>query len=523
MTGFPLLNKDETVKKLNRKNRSGLLVFVVLAGLFVAPDLTIAQTQNAQAPTDDTIGFWVVEALREDPRVRFSGIRVKTENVIVTLTGTVVSLAERNYAPLISMKIQGVRGVVNQLEVQTANRPDGDVVRDVQRRILLSSSIRIQGLDVKANAGTVRLAGTVGSLSQRHEVALLASEVHGVKVITNEITVAFTTRRSDAEISKDIEAAMRRDVYLNTLPIEITVTKGAVVLTGEVGNAYQKERASQESRRVANVAAIDNQLTVAWWRERGVRGDMPRPTDGELQDDVYAELDQDARIDAANISVSSAGGHVTLRGTVPSYYQKQLAEQDALGVAGALWVSNLLGVTSAWRKDEDIASDVVFGLQSDYLLRNEGIGVRVTDGAVTLTGSVDMANEKVHAADIASRIRGVQSVNNKISVSLATKFRDAALVSRVKTRLLSNWETRWVAGSIHVAVENGRVTLTGSVNRWSEWSEAQRVAFLTDGVSSVDNRLGVKTVSYRWEDWYQDSSSQQGLPRYRLYFIERPF
>jgi osmotically-inducible protein OsmY len=151
------------VKKLNRKNRSGLLVFVVLAGLFVAPDLTIAQTQNAQAPTDDTIGFWVVEALREDPRVRFSGIRVKTENGIVTLTGTVVSLAERNYAPLISMKIQGVRGVVNQLEVQTANRPDGDVVRDVQRRILLSSSIRIQGLDVKANAGTVRLAGTVGS------------------------------------------------------------------------------------------------------------------------------------------------------------------------------------------------------------------------------------------------------------------------------------------------------------------------------------------------------------------------
>lgn len=508
---------------MNRCHRgwSGLLYKTMIAGLLITASVANAQ----EPPTDSTIAFWVVEALREDPRVRFSNIKVASEHGVVRLTGSVFSLAESQYARLIALKIQGVRKVSNQLMVESLDRSDADIVADVRRRILQSSSVRLRGLKITGDAGQVVVAGTVNSLPQREEATLLASEVRGVRGVRNEMEISFPNHRPDAEVAKDIEAAMKRDVYLNTLPINIAVDDGVATLEGTVGNAYQRERATQEARRVENVIAVDNRLEVDWLRERGVRDEMPRPSDEELKIAVRAELAQDLRIDAADISVAAIEGHVSLRGSVGSFYEKQLATQSAMSVAGALWVSNLLAVRVDWREDREITSDVVFGLQSDYLLRNQRISVRVADGAVTLSGTVNSANEKVHAADVAGRVRGVRSVSNALEVAWTPKFRDAAIADRVKTRLLANWETRWVAGKIKVKVESGKVTLNGVVNTWGQWREAGRIAYLTDGVWSVDNQLAIDNVDYRWEEWFSDSPPiyNDAYPEYRNYFFERRF
>ena len=72
------------------------MIFAVLS----APSTCFAQ----ERPSDEAIAVWIVDALREDPRVRFSDIQVSSQNGVVRLTGSVFSLAESQYARLSSTK-----------------------------------------------------------------------------------------------------------------------------------------------------------------------------------------------------------------------------------------------------------------------------------------------------------------------------------------------------------------------------------------------------------------------------------
>ncbi len=502
--------------------RSGHRLLIGL--LFIGTTLQ-SQLTAQEPPTDDTITFWVVEALREDPRVRFSNVVVASEQGTVALTGSVFSLAESHYARLIALKIQGVRRVSNQLTVETPERPDSELVDDLRRRILQSSSLRVQGLAITANAGQILIKGNVSSLTQREQATLLASEIRGVRAIENEMQVVFTSKRSDDEIASDVEGAMRRDVYLNTLPINISVGNGVVVLTGTVGNAYQRERATQEVRRVANVADVDNRLEVQWLLERGVRGALPRPSDQDLKIAVEAELVENLRINASDISVSATDGHISLRGSVGSFAEKQLAGESVMSVAGALWVSNLLAVRIKSRDDAEIANDIQFAFRSDYLLRGQELNVHVLSGAATLSGNLASANQKVHAAELAGRVRGVRLVNNAIAVLWTPKYRDAEIDARLKSRMQANFETRWVANQIKVDVESGKVTLIGACENLAQKREAGRVASLTDGVWAVDNQLTVENANYRWDAWHSDTPPiyYDAYPEYSVQFLERRF
>ena len=66
-------------------------------------------------------------------------------------------------------------------------------------------------------------------------------------------------------------------------------------------------------------------------------------SDGELQTRVRLFLGS-SPITFRSIHVSADGGHVTLRGTVCSFYHKQLAQEFARRVAGVRQVTNELEV-----------------------------------------------------------------------------------------------------------------------------------------------------------------------------------
>ena len=223
-----------------------------------------------------------------------------------------------------------------------------------------------------------------------------------------------------------------------------------------------------------------------------MRKNTPITTDSQLKTRVRDELYQDMRVEPFEVTVDASFGWVTLRGSVPTYFQRGIAEQDANDVVGVTGVTNLLTVGPFPRSDYAIKSEIVSDIASDYSLNGEDIAVRVNRGVVTLTGNVNEYHEKYHATDVASRVKGVMNVVNLLEVNRSPKFTDAALVQRIKDRLDRDDETRWVADQIHVSVDAGKATLTGNVNYWSERDEARHVAFLTDGIWSVDNQLKVQ-------------------------------
>ncbi|MGO8744996.1 MAG: BON domain-containing protein [Thermoguttaceae bacterium] len=485
---------------MNTRAKYVACVFAALIATFLSPPLVRA------AVPDIDINYNVKDALLTDSRVDGSGILATTASGIVTLSGSVGNLAAKTYAVSEAKKINGVLGVIDNITVKPIFRWDTDISNAVSRRILNSAVIKSQGLSVACKDGVVTLSGTVASYSEEQQAGLLASEVRGVKEVKNNIVTKWSSTRSDLEIKNDAAAAIGRDVYLAGLPITVTVQDGIVSLSGSVGNAYEKDRAVDDVRWISNVTDVKNSLTVEWYENSAAKSENKTPADEALKQAVRNSLDQDSRIVANQITLRTFFGEVTLDGSVFSEYEKRVAEQNVKNVVGVGWVTNNLFVRADQREDWAIEDDVRFNLNTDAVMEGFGLGASVNNGIVTLTGKVHSSSQWWHAHDIASRVRGVKAVIDKIAVSEANDIngtnwnRDAYLVKSIKTRLRTDWGTWWALNKINVTVRNGVATLEGNVGTWQVRQEAGDLALHTIGISEVDNRLTVEGVAYHWDE-----------------------
>lgn len=454
----------------------------------------------ASAPSDATIQTWVQKALRNDPRVT-TPIDVSTLDGIVTLQAALPNLAEKRYAVLEAQKISGVRGVIDKLSIEPEFRYDADIRSDIADRLADSPLKDIRGLAVTVDEGMVTLRGTVASWSEKQQAGLLASEVLGVRRVFNDTEIVYGEPRTSDQIRQDVRAALDRDVYLVGLPVNVDAAEGNVTLTGSVGSVFAKERATQDAW-VDGVDQVHNEISVVWWKDNGARRKYAMPSDDQIAESVRSELFQDLRITAPyEIGVTSEQGHVSLSGTVPTYFEKRLAAENARDVVGVGWVTNYLQVKTAPRSDQTIRADILKRFDSDFLTNGQDLQVRVKDGVVSLTGNTNTFDERSHAVDLAGTVPGVTEIYDGIQVNRVWQYTDSALARRIADRLESHDATRQAASQVKVKVDQGIVTLTGNVRDWSERKEAGKVAFLTDGVLGVRNELTVDGYSYPWDEW----------------------
>ena len=91
-----------------------------------------------------------------------------------------------------------------------------------------------------------------------------------------------------------------------------------------------------------------------------------------LRAEIAAELSWDPRVDGTDITVSVAGGRVTLHGTVTRFRHKREAEKAAQRVYGVTAISNFVEVRipdSDRRPDADVRADVREVLALSDLIR----------------------------------------------------------------------------------------------------------------------------------------------------------
>lgn len=129
------------------------------------------------------------------------------------------------------------------------------------------------------------------------------------------------------------------------------------------------------------------------------------------------------------------------------------------------------------------------------------LDVAVSDGVVTLRGTVDNSVEKDLAAELARGVDGVRSVDNQLQVKdgsartdsgheLLQRVNDANLTAKVKSQLLWNANTQGLR--IDVDTEDGVVTLRGKVASSAEADLAKLIARNTSGVREVRSELQVE-------------------------------
>jgi len=214
-------------------------------------------------------------------------------------------------------------------------------------------------------------------------------------------------------------------------------------------------------------------------------------TDSELQRGVMEALAWEPSIDAAGIGVSTESWIVMLTGTVKSLPQKWTAVRAAQRVAGVKAVTDAIIVKlpgDSERSDADIARAAVNALDWNVSVPRNRVKVVVEHGRITLDGDVRFHYEKIAAERAVRHLIGVTGVSNLISVK-PPKVSVGDVKQRIEQALERAAELD--AGKISVEAVEGKVTLRGTVNSWTERDEAEWAAWAAPGVSRVENDIRI--------------------------------
>ena len=210
-------------------------------------------------------------------------------------------------------------------------------------------------------------------------------------------------------------------------------------------------------------------------------------SDVRLRNTVVRQLDWEPDVDASAIGVSAAEGVVTLTGFIDTYAGKLAAERVAKRIRGVRAVANDLVVRlRADRTDPEIAHDAAHCLKLRPPL-GDTVQAVVHDGHVTLTGTVEWLYQKALAAEAVRHIDGVAGVFNHVTVRPRTERRDVQ--KRIVRALHCDADVD--ARRISVSVDDHVVTLTGTVDSWTQRETAERAAGAAPGIVRVDNHLVV--------------------------------
>jgi osmotically-inducible protein OsmY len=221
---------------------------------------------------------------------------------------------------------------------------------------------------------------------------------------------------------------------------------------------------------------------------------MIKKTDEQLHQDVLWELKWDSRVTETEVGVEVDAGIVTLTGTVDSFAKKIAAQEAAHRVQGVLDVANDVEVKipNAYSlTDTEIAQSIRKVLQWDVLLP-ENIQSTVTNGWVTLEGTVNLLRERDDAGRSIRNLRGVRGLSNNLLVhfgSASTPKKEEDLKLLIEEVLERRAERE--AERIDVAIHDGTVVLAGRVNSWQEKQAVLGAVSHAQGVKEVRDHLHI--------------------------------
>jgi osmotically-inducible protein OsmY len=208
------------------------------AAVLAAAIMTVACAQ-----TDAGITTNVKTKLAADETVKAYTVDVDTRNGVVTLSGNVESATAKEQAIQIARQTDGVRDVIDQINVgeaaATAGR-DNDVDVDVDSNI-------------DDRAGAAARSGAAEAREEGREAAAKAGD------IADRAGAAIT----DAAITSAVKSKFLADGTVKGLSIDVDTAGGMVTLNGNVSSRAEADRAMMLARNTDGVKGVHDNLKVA--------------------------------------------------------------------------------------------------------------------------------------------------------------------------------------------------------------------------------------------------------------------
>ncbi len=210
--------------------------------LAVSSVLTIACAQ-----TDAGITTAVKSKFGADDTVKAYQINVDTADHVVTLRGSVDSAAAREQAVMIAKNTDGVRDVVDRLDVSAPAATTGVTTTDTFGDDLKNAA------DKSGNAIGNAADKTGNAISNAADKT--GNAISGAASKTGEVM-------TDAAITTDVKTKFLADSRISGLKIDVDTKNGVVTLHGTVPSRAEVDRAMMVARDSAGVKSVVNSLRV---------------------------------------------------------------------------------------------------------------------------------------------------------------------------------------------------------------------------------------------------------------------
>jgi osmotically-inducible protein OsmY len=244
-----------------------------------------------------------------DREIKATDINVSSHDGVVTLKGRVLNDPMRKLAVAIAQNTDGVREVVDQLNVEIAPpvparaqnaatpdavattgtagntaRPatvpasdDARITSSIQSKYFMDERIKGRHIEVATDGGVVTLNGEVGDETERAEALLLARTTEGVKRVEDSLTVtagqpSATTSTAasptaaapagDETLTARIKSQLSSDTQIKGAPLDVSAKNGVVLLQGTVTTKAAKQRALTLARGTDGVTQVVDRIRI---------------------------------------------------------------------------------------------------------------------------------------------------------------------------------------------------------------------------------------------------------------------
>jgi len=123
-------------------------------------------------------------------------VKVKADEGVVTLTGTVQDKDSKALAADTVENIPGVTSVNNQIKIDSTypEHSDAWIAFKIRSRLLVKANVSATSTSVNVQNGAVTLTGTAENQAQKDLTGIYAKEIDWVKSVKNDITVKASTK-----------------------------------------------------------------------------------------------------------------------------------------------------------------------------------------------------------------------------------------------------------------------------------------------------------------------------------------
>lgn len=209
---------------------------------------------------------------------------------------------------------------------------------------------------------------------------------------------------TDLRVRSDVLRQLEWDTEVEASAIAVSSHDGVVTLTGTTDSYAGKLAAERAAKRVRGVRAVANEVQVRLRLGR---------TDTEIAGDAARLLA--LRMLPASVQAVVHEGHLTLTGTVPTLFQRALAEKALRHIAGLKAIVNRL-VVAPRLPARAARRELHRALERSADLAGCGVVATVDHGVVTLTGNVRSWHERESAEAAALHAPGITHVENLLVV-----------------------------------------------------------------------------------------------------------